>query len=220
MRAGWAGRAASPTVRGQAAHGRRHPARSGRSDDLRAAADPRRRAPRRHAGADRPLPGDAQAGPGRHGDRLRRLRSAARPPRRHQAAAQRIKGRSLSVGQARLQREAQTLARLSHPNVVQVYEVGRYGDDVFIAMELVPGKTLRTWLKSQAPTWRQVVRVFRQAGEGLAAAHAFGIVHRDFKPENVLVGEDGRVRVVDFGLARLEEPDAEAEEHPRSATSA
>ncbi|WP_434420409.1 tetratricopeptide repeat protein [Nannocystis pusilla] len=125
-----------------------------------------------------------------------------------------IKGRSLSVGQARLQREAQTLARLSHPNVVQVYEVGRYGDDVFIAMELVPGKTLRTWLKSQAPTWRQVVRVFRQAGEGLAAAHAYGIVHRDFKPENVLVGEDGRVRVVDFGLARLEEPDAEAEEHP------
>ncbi|MDC0669583.1 serine/threonine-protein kinase [Nannocystis radixulma] len=125
-----------------------------------------------------------------------------------------IKGRSLSVGQARLQREAQTLARLSHPNVVQVYEVGRYGDDVFIAMEFVAGKTLRTWLKSHAPTWRDVVRVFRQAGEGLAAAHAYGIVHRDFKPENVLVGDDGRVRVVDFGLARLEEPDAEAQEHP------
>ena len=111
-----------------------------------------------------------------------------------------------SVGQARLQREAQTLARLSHPNVVQVYEVGRVDDQLFIAMELVAGQTLRAWLAHKRRPWREILKVFAAAGEGLAAAHAVGIVHRDFKPDNVLVGEDGRVRVLDFGLARPDDP--------------
>ena len=117
-----------------------------------------------------------------------------------------VSGRRFTVGQARLQREAQTLAKLSHPHVVHVYEVGWFGESVFIAMELIQGETLRAWLAREVRSWQEVVRVFRAAGEGLAAAHAVGIIHRDFKPDNVLVGDDGRVRVVDFGLARLEEP--------------
>ncbi len=110
-------------------------------------------------------------------------------------------GERQSLGQARLLREAQAMARLSHPNIVHVYEVGKVGKDVFIAMEFIQGKTLRVWLQAR-PGWREVVQVLSQAGEGLAAAHAAGIVHRDFKPDNVLVGDDGRVRVLDFGLAR------------------
>jgi hypothetical protein len=100
---------------------------------------------------------------------------------------------------ARLQREAQAMARLSHPNVVAVYEVGRIEDQVFIAMELVLGSTLRAWMRAPRP-WRAVVAMFVAAGRGLAAAHAAGMVHRDFKPDNVLVGHDGRARVTDFGL--------------------
>jgi tetratricopeptide (TPR) repeat protein/tRNA A-37 threonylcarbamoyl transferase component Bud32 len=101
----------------------------------------------------------------------------------------------------RLLREAQALARLSHPNVVAVHDVGMRSDGVFLALELVEGTTLAQWLKEPHP-WREVVRVFREAGQGLAAAHAAGLVHRDFKPANVLIGQDGRVRVTDFGLAR------------------
>ncbi len=105
--------------------------------------------------------------------------------------------------QAWLLREAQALARLSHPNVIAVHDVGSLpGDRVFIAIELVEGLTLRKWLKQQQPTWRDIRRILLEAGEGLAAAHAAGLVHRDFKPENVLVGNDGRARVMDFGLAR------------------
>ncbi len=107
-----------------------------------------------------------------------------------------------SQGEARLLREAQTMAKLSHPNVVQVYEVGEVHDLVFLAMEYVAGKDLRTWLAVKPRSWREVIAVFLQAGQGLAAAHAAGIIHRDFKPDNVLVGDDGRVRVLDFGLAR------------------
>jgi eukaryotic-like serine/threonine-protein kinase len=112
----------------------------------------------------------------------------------------------------RLLREAQAMARLSHPNVVAVYEVGLFGDRIYIAIELVRGGTLASWSRERPRSPREVLRVLRQAGEGLAAAHAAGIVHRDFKPENVLIGTDGRVRVTDFGLARLA-ADADAAAH-------
>jgi serine/threonine-protein kinase len=103
-----------------------------------------------------------------------------------------------------LAREAKAMARLSHPNVVAVYDVVAGDEQVFIAMELVDGQSLRAWLDSPAAprTEREILEVFIQAGRGLAAAHAAGIVHRDFKPDNVLIGRDGRVRVADFGLAR------------------
>ncbi|MDP3235460.1 MAG: protein kinase [Myxococcales bacterium] len=107
-----------------------------------------------------------------------------------------------SGGTARLAREAQAMARLSHPNVVPVYDVGRRGDSLFVAMEFVDGVTLHEWLKQRSRTWRDVLAVFLAAGRGLDAAHGAGIVHRDFKPANVLVGADGRARVTDFGLAR------------------
>ncbi len=105
--------------------------------------------------------------------------------------------------QKRLRREAQAIAQLSHPNVVAVYDVGATeDDDLYIAMEFVEGDTLTTWLKKYPRTWREIVDVFLQAGKGLVAAHSTGLLHRDFKPDNVLVGGDGRVRVTDFGLAR------------------
>jgi serine/threonine protein kinase len=103
--------------------------------------------------------------------------------------------------QARLVREAQALARLRHPNIVTVYEVGAFGDEVYVAMEFVDGVTLRSWQFEQARNWRDVLRVYTAAGRGLAAAHAAGLVHRDFKPDNVLVTRDGEARVLDFGLA-------------------
>jgi tetratricopeptide (TPR) repeat protein/predicted Ser/Thr protein kinase len=99
----------------------------------------------------------------------------------------------------RLKREALALAKLSHPNVVHVYEVGRAGTQWFLAMELVDGQTLRQW-QQQARGWRECVEAYLQAGEGLAAAHAVGLVHRDFKPDNCIIDEKGRARVLDFGL--------------------
>ncbi|HYV45574.1 MAG TPA: tetratricopeptide repeat protein [Myxococcaceae bacterium] len=109
-----------------------------------------------------------------------------------------------SPATARLLREAQAMAKISHPNVISVFDVGALGENqVFVAMEFVDGGTLNDWLVKQKRTVREVIKLFIEAGRGLAAAHAAGLVHRDFKPENVLLGSDGRVRVTDFGLARL-----------------
>ncbi|QRK08439.1 tetratricopeptide repeat protein [Archangium violaceum] len=123
----------------------------------------------------------------------------------------------------RLVREAQALARLSHPNVVIVHDVGQDDDTVFLAMELVRGRTLRHWLAEAPRPWREVLSRFLLAGQGLAAAHAVGLVHRDFKPDNVLLGDDGQVRVTDFGLARagptpLAPPEPWAGEDPARET--
>jgi ABC-type branched-subunit amino acid transport system substrate-binding protein/predicted Ser/Thr protein kinase len=104
----------------------------------------------------------------------------------------------------RLQREAKIMARLSHPEVITVFDAGKHEDRLFIAMEFVDGGTLRQWLAAEHHTWREILSVYRRAGLGLAHAHNAGIVHRDFKPDNVLVGKDGRVRVTDFGVARTE----------------
>ncbi len=104
-----------------------------------------------------------------------------------------------------LLREAQAMARLSHPNVVAVHEVGVVAGAVFVAMEYVEGVDLQEWLAAEERPWRELVAALREAGRGLITAHQEGLVHRDFKPSNVLVGDDGRIRVADFGLATRRE---------------
>ena len=106
-----------------------------------------------------------------------------------------------SEGRTRLLREAQALAKLAHPNVVTVHDVGTHADMVWIAMELVAGQTLGAWAQARQRTWTEVLWVLTEAARGVAAAHSVGLVHRDLKPENVMIGRDGRVRVMDFGLA-------------------
>ena len=110
-------------------------------------------------------------------------------------------GAASAEHRARLAREAQTLARLSHPNVVTVFDVGTWEDQLFVALELVDGGSMREWAAQHQPDGRTLVELFIAAGRGLAAAHAAGVVHRDFKPDNLLVASDGRARVTDFGLA-------------------
>jgi tRNA A-37 threonylcarbamoyl transferase component Bud32/tetratricopeptide (TPR) repeat protein len=105
---------------------------------------------------------------------------------------------------ARLMREAKATAKVSHANVVVVYEAGTFGDRVFIAMEFVEGHTLRYWLQAQRRDWQEILDAFVAAGRGLGAAHDKDLVHRDFKPDNVMVSaQGGQVRVMDFGLARF-----------------
>jgi len=107
-----------------------------------------------------------------------------------------------SEGETRLRREGQTMARFAHPNVIRVYDVGVANGHPFVAMELIAGGTLGQWLAKQPRATSAILAMFAQAGRGLAAAHDAGLVHRDFKPSNVLVDDDGRVLVTDFGLAR------------------
>jgi tetratricopeptide (TPR) repeat protein len=116
-------------------------------------------------------------------------------------------GRPGAQSRARLVREARAMAHIAHPNVVQVFDVGTVGSQVFVAMELVEGGTLTRWLRERPRSTQEILDVFAEAGRGLHAAHDKGLVHRDFKPDNVLVGKDGRVRVTDFGLARAIEDD-------------
>jgi tetratricopeptide (TPR) repeat protein len=106
------------------------------------------------------------------------------------------------AAQHRLLREAQALARLSHPNVVAVHDTGTHDGHVFIALELVDGSTLKEWLAAGERSWQEIVGACLAAGRGLAAAHKKDIIHRDFTPNNVLIGRDGRIAVTDFGLAR------------------
>jgi tetratricopeptide (TPR) repeat protein len=103
---------------------------------------------------------------------------------------------------ARLLREGRAMAKLTHANVVTVHDVGVVNDRTFLAMEFVDGATLRDWSSERVRRWRETLDVFVRAGRGLAAAHHSGIVHRDFKPANVLIDRAGRVLVTDFGFAR------------------
>ena len=118
----------------------------------------------------------------------------------------------------RLLREAQAMARLSDPNVAQIYDVGVYAGQVFVAMEYIDGPTLGAWQQQADRGVAEVLGVYLQAGRGLQAAHAAGLVHRDFKPDNALIGSDGRVRVVDFGLARVEDDAVFEAADPRMLT--
>jgi serine/threonine protein kinase/tetratricopeptide (TPR) repeat protein len=112
-----------------------------------------------------------------------------------------------SILRDRLQREAQIMARLSHPNVLDVYDIGPYGAGIFMAVRFVEGVTLRTWLRARRRTRPEILGVCLQAGRGLAAAHKAGVIHRDFKPDNILIDRAEHVYVTDFGLARsLESP--------------
>lgn len=104
--------------------------------------------------------------------------------------------------QARFLREAKTMARLNHPNIVRIYEVGTHEGQVFLALEYIEGKTLGEWVADEQPCVAQIMQRYLDAGRALEAAHAAAVMHRDFKPDNVLLGDDGRVRVLDFGLAR------------------
>ncbi|HEY4181621.1 MAG TPA: serine/threonine-protein kinase [Kofleriaceae bacterium] len=127
---------------------------------------------------------------------------AAHDPELDRTIALKVMARPSPALAERFRREAQAMARLDHRNVVPVYDVGGVGPEAFMAMGLIKGVTLREWLREKRTT-AQIADAFAQAADGLAAAHTRGIVHRDFKPENVLVGDDGVVRVGDFGLAVL-----------------
>ncbi|HEY8207723.1 MAG TPA: serine/threonine-protein kinase [Myxococcaceae bacterium] len=127
---------------------------------------------------------------------------AARDQELGREVALKILGADSLVQHGRALGEAKALARVSHPNVVAVYEAGIAGGVAFIAMERLHGTTLKAWLAAEPRTWRQVLEACVQAGRGVAAAHAVGLIHRDVKPSNVLVERSGRVAVTDFGLAR------------------
>ncbi len=127
---------------------------------------------------------------------------------------------SANRGIGSLLAEAQALARINHPNVVTVHDVGEHEGRLFLAMELVRGKTLREYQRAPGQLWRDILEHYRQAARGLAAVHAADLVHGDFKPENVMVADDGRVLVMDFGIARSLRPQDSADgERPSSSGS-
>lgn len=137
----------------------------------------------------------------------------ARDLRLERAVAIKLGAARSSSALARIQGEAAALAQLSHPNVVVVHQVGQHAGRIYIAMEYVGGGTARSWVSERPRTWREIVALYAAAGDGLAAAHEAGLVHRDVKPDNVVVGDDGRPRVADFGLARaIAAADGDADE--------
>jgi predicted Ser/Thr protein kinase len=142
---------------------------------------------------------------------------AARDPELDREVAVKVLRPSASA--ARLKREAQALARLAHPNVVRVYDVGEHEGQSFVAMELVRGGNVRQWLRTKR-TVDEILAVLRRAGEGLAAAHRAGLVHRDVKPDNVFISDDGGVLVGDFGLARSTDSAADASDEAPDGAAA
>lgn len=129
---------------------------------------------------------------------------AAHDPELDRPVAIKLLHRDGGQAQERLVQEARAMARLHHPNVVMVHDVGVCDGRVFVAMDLVEGETLRRWMEARPRGWREIVALFVAAGRGLAAAHAVGLLHGDFKPDNVLVDARGTPHVADFGLARSE----------------
>ncbi|TSC32339.1 serine/threonine-protein kinase [Corallococcus sp. Z5C101001] len=132
---------------------------------------------------------------------------------------QRLREDSLTQARQRLEREARTMARLSHPHVAGLYDVGEYQGQLYLVMEFLEGGTLRRWLAENPRSTKEILALFIQAADGLAATHALGIVHRDFKPDNVLLTRDGQVRITDFGLANATSA-LGAESHPPDSSQA
>jgi len=134
----------------------------------------------------------------------------ARDPRLGRDVAVKVLPQALALDRDRLSRfeqEARAASALSHPNIVTIHEIGREGETAFIAMELVEGATLRELTMPGPMPVRRILSVAAQVAEGLSKAHSTGIVHRDLKPENVMVSKDGFVKILDFGLAKLVEPE-------------
>ncbi|TPV95794.1 MAG: tetratricopeptide repeat protein [Myxococcales bacterium FL481] len=124
-----------------------------------------------------------------------------------------------AIASRRLRREAQAMAKLSHPNLVPVFDVGAHDGHVYLAMEYMPGGTLRELLTRKQLRWHEIVDLYLAAGRGLAAAHDAGIVHRDFKPDNVMLDAHSQARVLDFGVAYCGEPSEPVEIHPATSAS-
>src|SRR5215472_13631234 len=134
----------------------------------------------------------------------------ARDPRLEREVAIKVLPAGVATDPERLkrfEREARSASSLNHPNIVTIYDIGTAEPVSYIAMELVSGESLRGHLESRALPVREILRIGTQIAEGLARAHASGIVHRDLKPENVMISEDGHVKILDFGLAKLTQPE-------------